>query len=457
MRLKFSNIGIIKEADILIDGLTVIAGVNDTGKSTIGKLLYFLIKIVNNYKEQFRNNQANRLFSLIDDIKDKGEENIYHESIKRDNKTLSDQSKLLNERNKLRFLLRKFEQEVRNKVVDIIENSDDIEKDVLKVIDEFIENIDIDLGEITYNKIKEEIGIITKLNENSESVKKAAIDIMIQNEFDRQITSSLCKKKTEIVLDDNNMNIARMILNCNEIEEISNMVSSTYSDITYIDIPFSFGDDNINRRFLLRKGKYLINHIKDLQWKLYVKYLNSDDENDIIDEIEKREMIDKFKIFIKQVIGGDFGFKEEERNFIFRKNGDEFRIKNIAEGIKAFAIIKILLESRFIQKNSILIIDEPEVHLHPQWQINYAELLVRMVKELKIKVLINSHSTYMIEAFKIYSDHYGISETTNFYLMKKRNKYSESKLVNDQLNTIYEELSKPYSKLDEVLLNDFDK
>ncbi len=457
MRLKFSNIGIIKEADILIDGLTVIAGVNDTGKSTVGKLLYFLIKIVNNYKEQFRNNQANRLFSIVDDIKDKSEENIYHEVIKRDNKTLSDQSKLLNERNKSRFLLRKFEQEVRNKIVDIIDNSDDLEKDVLKVIDEFIENIGIDLGENTYNKMKEEIEKITKLNENSESVKKAAIDIMIQNEFDRQITSAFCKKKTEIVFDDNNMNIARMILNCNEIEEISNMVSSTYNDITYIDIPFSFVDDIINRRFPLRKGKYLINHIKDLQWKLYVKYINSDDENDIIDEIEKREMIDKFKIFIKQVIGGDFGFKEEERNFIFRKNGDEFRIKNVAEGIKSFAIIKILLESRFIQKDSILIIDEPEVHLHPQWQINYAELLVRMVKELRIKVLINSHSTYMIEAFKIYSDHYGISETTNFYLMKKRNKYSESKLVNDQLNTIYEELSKPYSELDEILLNDFDK
>jgi len=48
MRLKFNNIGIIKEADILINGLTVLAGVNDTGKSTVGKLLYSLIKVSNN-------------------------------------------------------------------------------------------------------------------------------------------------------------------------------------------------------------------------------------------------------------------------------------------------------------------------------------------------------------------------------------------------------------------------
>lgn len=133
------------------------------------------------------------------------------------------------------------------------------------------------------------------------------------------------------------------------------------------------------------------------------------------------------------------------------------KVNNTAEGIKAFGIIKILLESRFIKKDSILIIDEPEIHLHPQWQINYTELLVRLVKELGIKVIVNSHSTYMIEAFKIYSDHYGISDTTNFYLMKKKNRYSEAKLVNNQLNVIYEELSSPYSKLDNVLLNDFDK
>ncbi len=44
MRLKLENIGIIEEADIRLDGLTVIAGENDSGKSTVGKVLYSLIK-----------------------------------------------------------------------------------------------------------------------------------------------------------------------------------------------------------------------------------------------------------------------------------------------------------------------------------------------------------------------------------------------------------------------------
>ena len=40
MELKLKNIGMINEANVKIDGLTVIAGENDTGKSTVGKALY---------------------------------------------------------------------------------------------------------------------------------------------------------------------------------------------------------------------------------------------------------------------------------------------------------------------------------------------------------------------------------------------------------------------------------
>ena len=40
MRLKIDNFAKIKHADIAIDGITVLAGENNTGKSTIGKVLY---------------------------------------------------------------------------------------------------------------------------------------------------------------------------------------------------------------------------------------------------------------------------------------------------------------------------------------------------------------------------------------------------------------------------------
>ena len=48
MRLQFNNINIVEQADIKLDGLTVIAGENGSGKSTVGKLLFSTVKAVSN-------------------------------------------------------------------------------------------------------------------------------------------------------------------------------------------------------------------------------------------------------------------------------------------------------------------------------------------------------------------------------------------------------------------------
>ena len=40
MKIVINNVGIINYADIQIDGITIITGKNDTGKSTVSKCLY---------------------------------------------------------------------------------------------------------------------------------------------------------------------------------------------------------------------------------------------------------------------------------------------------------------------------------------------------------------------------------------------------------------------------------
>ena len=40
MKLKIEDFGVIKNADIKVDGITVITGNNNTGKSTIGKVFF---------------------------------------------------------------------------------------------------------------------------------------------------------------------------------------------------------------------------------------------------------------------------------------------------------------------------------------------------------------------------------------------------------------------------------
>lgn len=478
MRLKFNNIGIIKEADILIDGLTVLAGVNDTGKSTVGKLLYLLIKVANNYKQVLKMNQRDSIRKLLNELADTAAQKFQKRlkdivgdqsdqiefdfsETESDNKEQNQADKKIEylKYNRLLRMLSRHRHEVENKIYKIIDNDNIAKSDIMSIVREYIESNELNEEDYSIDNYRKEIKRIKRLDCESFEVQKAAFDLLIENEFNNQINCTKFNELSRVSLSERDSNVIDILINENEISGINALNYSTFDDITYIDTPFQLQDYSIKElmNFRLRR-RYLQKHSDDLLNKLYK--INSEygkDTENLLFEIEKKENTKKFEKMIAQVIGGDFEYSQKSKNFIYRRNGDEYRLINTATGIRTFAILKILLNSGNLVKDSILIIDEPEVHLHPQWQINYAELLVRMVKELKIKLLINSHSTYMIEAFKIYSDHYGISDTTNFYLMKKKDKYSEAKLVNNQLNTIYEELSEPYSKLDNILLNDFDK
>jgi predicted ATP-binding protein involved in virulence len=238
-----------------------------------------------------------------------------------------------------------------------------------------------------------------------------------------------------------------------EADTIKNLKSTFINDITYIESPLQLRENGWKDKN--GKGRvFLKNHVDDLMDKL----LESDEvEENIISEIERNKKVKTFEKMIFEIIGGEFSYKAGKRNFVYSKDGHEFRLNNTATGIRAFAMIKLLLNSGNLKGKSILIIDEPEVHLHPQWQMDYAELIVRMVKELGIKILVNSHSPYMIEAFKVFSDHYGISDTSNFYIIKKEGDFTEAKLANEDIGKIFKELSEPFSKLDKIKVKDFVK
>ena len=63
MKLKIENFAKIKEADIKLDGITVIAGLNDTGKSTVGKVLYSIFNSLNTIDKSVENERKNDIKS----------------------------------------------------------------------------------------------------------------------------------------------------------------------------------------------------------------------------------------------------------------------------------------------------------------------------------------------------------------------------------------------------------
>ena len=71
MRLQIKNFAAIREADIQFDGITVIAGENNAGKSTVGKILFSLFHGFYNMKEKIQSNRwqaiSNKISQDIDE------------------------------------------------------------------------------------------------------------------------------------------------------------------------------------------------------------------------------------------------------------------------------------------------------------------------------------------------------------------------------------------------------
>lgn len=69
MKLTLKNVGKIKNAEVEINGITLVAGENDTGKSTIGKTLFAVFNSFHHITDKIRaeridsvNNQLQAMF-----------------------------------------------------------------------------------------------------------------------------------------------------------------------------------------------------------------------------------------------------------------------------------------------------------------------------------------------------------------------------------------------------------
>ena len=68
MRVSLENIGIIEKADVEINRLTVIAGNNDSGKSTIGKVAYSLTKSFEDFEKNYEREKAEKMDMYFKDF-----------------------------------------------------------------------------------------------------------------------------------------------------------------------------------------------------------------------------------------------------------------------------------------------------------------------------------------------------------------------------------------------------
>ena len=418
MKIELYNIGPFVDASVDIDGITVVAGENGTGKSTIGKTLYAMFDAFYLYNKNIKNRRVTNIEMLISNYL-----------------SLSYVTRFRNGSEGGR--LKQFSEHIVEDLNEYLKDKSKLEKDLYDYYE---------IGDKNEEKNKiDEIAqsIYESLNLTDYMILKNIVDEDFDNEFHSEISNKLSKDASvaELIIKDKSI---RVKFSGDSVSEIPEHFELT-KKIVYIDDPYVLDDLNDYSNIISFVRITNKNHRNDLLIKL--KAGNQD-------SIEKIKIDNKLSYIFEKLDGINVGELFFDKT-VFKYNDPsmdvDFDVRNIATGLKSFVILKTLLENGSIEQNGIIIFDEPETHLHPKWQLVLAELIVLIQKEFNMHVLINTHSPYFMRAIEVYSGKHETAKTTKYYLAKHENGISCIEDVTDSKEKIYGLLAEPLDRLSEDL------
>lgn len=424
MKLLLNNFAKVEHAEIKCDGITIIAGENNTGKSTIGKVLFSVFNSthdLNKKIEQERRNELrkvlqrnlNNYFSEID-------RDVY---IKKRRILMRTIDKICDEI--LEVDIESGRQKQENYIYDIIQRNCVVELDdrIIEITNKLIEIINLPDEKIELEYISRYFKNIfyEQINSISEDKKEASIVLNIKN------------KEMKLNFSDNK---------CNIFKSEYNILNNAF----YIENPFIIDDlNNIGRVY------YSTSILKDN----IISQITSDKSDimeGVINSISVENKLESIYDILENVVKGTVN-ENENGEYYFR--GEEqkrpINVNNLSTGLKSFILIKMLLENGILKEKDVLILDEPEIHLHPEWQIYYAELIVLLQREFDLTVIITTHSPYFIDAIEVFSAKHKISDRINYYLSDNVNGYfANVKDVTNNIELIYRKLAAPMQQLENM-------
>ena len=402
MKISVQNFGIISDAAVEIKGISLIAGPNDSGKSTIGKIFYSLIRGLNPDEDIFiseKNDSIRRFYQNI--LK-----------ILRDNKDIDISI----------YQTNRINDEWISKIESLAENFVGTQKKQLIRYCKFIKY----QNDLEFNSIE---------NKNFE------IDDYFLIEFNDDIQPIFNEEKITSIFIEDLEGTATLQYNFNS--ELNKNINIFFNNSFFIESP-SLIDKSLQDSILYEKR-----FSRDK--KSHLKFALANESNFILDDENQINEIDKIIKIISEIINGRI-VVDDFQGVLYEKNGQEINIDNVALGIKGFGLIQLLLKNHQLNSRTLLIIDEPEIHLHPNWQVLYAEILVLISKKLEIPILLTSHSPYFIEALKAFSEKYEFEEKTNFYFSQKSKDNLSAKIidVSNDISPILMSISEAYFKISDI-------
>lgn len=399
----------MKQADIEIKGITVLAGYNGTGKSTICKAMYASCTAFGHLNQRVANARENSIVNCIEAWDD-----AYHEKEEED------------------FYWSPFAQEF----VDSLERKDiqleELNKDIVA---EIANECGVEADEEAINELYRSLRKV--IDRPLEDYARFVIEREFLNCFSDQINSLGEQSMASIELQKGNFT-AKTAFATNKLLD-STVVQVRMAKPVYIETNSHLDMIMAQRRRSRGPSKVPTSAL-----------LRNREEDLTIEEYEQLEAAREICAQIIQEITHGALVANSKREILYHEDGvaEDIACTNIASGLKNILMIEKFLDNGYLKEDSLLLIDEPEVNLHPEWQVKFAEILVLLCKRLRIKMLLNTHSPYFMRAIETKLAEHELEEQGKYYYMQEDgNNRFVAKDVTGKTEIVYATMYKPLEEL----------
>lgn len=449
MKIMLNNIGKIHDVVLELNGITAIAGENNTGKSTVGKALFTIFNSLYHLSQRVEKTKFSRISMSIRDIFEK---------------LNPDTSYFINANNITRVIQNNKERYL----------NDDSPYSVEEIFKLLKNNVDDDLSDdddsvIINKEMAQEI--IEQIRHISKISKKQVYMQFLGNRMNREFAKTIVNyhhpddvSAIEMSIKNNTIRIS---IKENKIDNVDGLMDLQTQAI-YLDDPFVLDEVGKPTRLFLnnmftRMRSYARSQFSPENEATHREHLKAclqevpdDDMKSAIQQILVDDKIQKIIDKIDGVCHMESRQKEdgESEMMFFEEGKRKIPTENISTGLKTFLILKQLLYSGHLEENGLLILDEPEVHLHPAWQILFAEIIVLLQKEFGMHILLTTHSPYFLRAIEVYSARYHIADRCKYYLAELEEEDAVFEDVTISTDKIYQKLVLPFEKLQRMIYDE---
>ena len=112
-------------------------------------------------------------------------------------------------------------------------------------------------------------------------------------------------------------------------------------------------------------------------------------DEQILSWLQRLELIHSYDLHPVSDTSRDYEFLVKKY-----KSGPEVRLTDVGFGVSQ--VLPVLILCYYAPEGSILILEQPEAHLHPKVQSELADVLIDVVKNRNVQIILESHSAHLL-------------------------------------------------------------